>query len=108
MAGAYRAFARQHPSLYDGLLAIPSIFPQTRFPESEAFLNSLYRVLSPLLPDRRQQVLFARGFRSLLHGFCALERAGYFQAGLETDAFAYTLQNFISDFVSRESGGPRS
>lgn len=82
VAAAFRAYAREHPGLYE-------LSAQAR-PEDEEYTSASLAAIEPVLAvlrgfslDDRDVIHAARGLRAALHGFVALERVGGF--GLDVD-----------------------
>jgi len=79
MARSYRQFAKENPELYKAILRFPTCADQGVQETGHAVVQILYQVLEPCACSREEVLHFARGFRSVLHGFVALEEAGFFQ-----------------------------
>jgi len=100
LAVAYRRFATRHPGLYRALVPRPDPIGD---PELSEALDQPDRVIVGVIGgfgvERDRVAHLARAFRSLLHGFVALEREGGFgrpeqvdrSFGLVLEAMAATL-----------------
>jgi AcrR family transcriptional regulator len=84
MAYAYRRFATGHAELYRAFTNVPAIDGM----ESElgSLAATLRRVLRPFELRADDETNFIRNFHSCLHGFAALESAGFFRNGNGVDA----------------------
>ena len=80
IASAYREFAKENPELYKAILRFPE-YDDTGLQETgHAVVRILYRVMEPYHYSEEETIHFVRGFRSALHGFISLEKAGFFQS----------------------------
>jgi AcrR family transcriptional regulator len=94
---AYRAYAQQHPGLYDALQRVPAPGDTELIAAADELLAILRAALAPWRLNEATQVHAIRAFRSLTHGFVSLEAAGGF--GLPVDlesSYAYALDRFIA------------
>ncbi len=85
LAHAYRAFAKEHPSLYQAALRAPDPGDTAHVALSEEILGILSAVLAAYGLRGEDTLHAIRGLRSLLHGFVALELAGGFGLPLDLD-----------------------
>ena len=96
MALAYRRFAKENPELYRAFASSR----QPKDPEIEAAIKSLLGVLSQVLEsyglDPEKEIHFIRIFHSGLHGFVALEKAGFCGGDVNADdSFDELIQSQI-------------
>jgi AcrR family transcriptional regulator len=77
IATEYRNFALNHPELYHAFTAAPSIDAIDRL---GSLADTLRQVLAPFELSKRDETNFIRQFHSALHGFVALESAGFFRS----------------------------
>ncbi|MDR1412786.1 MAG: WHG domain-containing protein [Actinomycetes bacterium] len=77
IAIGYRKFALNHPELYRAFTTAPSIDVKERL---SSLANTLRQVLAPFELAKRDETNFVRQFHASLHGFVALESAGFFQS----------------------------
>ena len=97
LAAAYRAFAHERPGCYDALQRPPD-------PDDEQAVRAANEVVTIVVDVlgaydlRGDDALHAvRGFRSLLHGFVALEAAGGFGLPLDLDeSFRRLVATFLA------------
>ncbi|MCL2773603.1 MAG: TetR/AcrR family transcriptional regulator, partial [Oscillospiraceae bacterium] len=75
IAVGYRAFASNHPELYRAFTSAPSIDAEGNL---GSLAGTLRQVLAPFGLTDTDEVNFIRLFHSALHGFVALESAGFF------------------------------
>jgi AcrR family transcriptional regulator len=73
----YRSFALDHPELYRAFTAAPSVNARNRL---GSLTDTLRQVLSPFELAERDETNFIRQFHASLHGFIALESAGFFRS----------------------------
>ena len=75
---SYRAFAREHPGVYEVTLRAPDPLDEELRSASQRVVDTVLAVLEPyrLSPDDAIHVV--RSFRATAHGFVALEAAGAF------------------------------
>ncbi|MCI1858794.1 MAG: TetR/AcrR family transcriptional regulator [Sporolactobacillus sp.] len=79
IAGAYRRFACEHPQLYKAILRFPTYDSSDVREAGHKVTRILYQVMAPYRYSKADSLHFVRGFRSALHGFVALEEAGFFK-----------------------------
>jgi AcrR family transcriptional regulator len=77
IATGYRGFALDHPELYRAFTSAPSVDAQDRL---GSLAYTLRQVLAPFTLAERDETNFIRQFHSALHGFVALEGAGFFHS----------------------------
>lgn len=97
IARAYVAFARRHPGLYEATLRAPEAEDKEHQRESEALVGVVIRVLDVYEYQGNDAYYVVRCFRSLLHGFAALEQKGGFGMPLGLDE---TLELLIDTFLA--------
>ena len=85
LADAYRAFAKEHPGIYQASLRAPDPADTAHVAMSEEILAILSAVLEGYGLRDEAALHAIRGFRSLLHGFVSLEMAGGFGLPLDLD-----------------------
>jgi AcrR family transcriptional regulator len=89
MAGAYRAFAREHPGLYAATIRSPRAI-NPRDSELQSVEQELLRLLLTVMASYGLQgkaaIHATRGLRSLMHGFVTLEAAEGFALPVGLDA----------------------
>lgn len=83
---AYIQFAREHPGLYEATLPAQ----QTEDPElrkvSEDLIELIIQVMAHAYNRKQEDTIhLVRGFRSMMHGFAALERSGGFGLPVNLD-----------------------
>lgn len=96
IAVAYRAFAHQRPGLYRAIIASPD----RSCPEQAAAIQSMMAVIKTVLRSynlaEEDNTHAARGLRSLMHGFVALEAAGWFAAPVDREeSYLKLIETFI-------------
>jgi AcrR family transcriptional regulator len=97
MAAAYRAYAREHPGVYEALQRAPAPGDAELAAAAEALLGTVLAVLSGYGLADDELIHAARGLRSALHGFAGLERAGGFAIDLDPDAsFAWLVETLAA------------
>lgn len=105
LADAYRAFAREQPQLYKAMLGLPG-FANNRLDElKNSYMQLFRRVLAPYgLPEERQ-IHFSRLMRSVLHGFVALEAAGFFRRAVEaSESYAFAVKTLCEQIEQEQKG----
>lgn len=98
VADAYRAFAKEHPGVYDAALLRP---PDPGDKELQAagqeLVDIVLAILTPYGLDGAEALHATRGLRSAVHGFVTLEAAGAFGLPLDLDeSFHRLVRVFIS------------
>lgn len=96
MARAYREFAHEQPALYPLTIIAPDPEESERTALAQEWLQLLLLTMASLGVQGDEALHAIRGFRSLLHGFVALEVGGGFKMDLERDeSFAYLIDGFL-------------
>lgn len=85
MAAAYRRFAREHPGIYPLTVRAPDPGEEALVALAQELLQMLLLLLASCGLQGDEALHAVRGFRALLHGFTALERAGGFKMALDLD-----------------------
>jgi len=85
LATAYRAFARDHPGLYQAIQQAPAPGDDERAAAGASVLAPLFAVLRSYGLEGDDALHAARGVRSAMHGFAELERTGGFGIDLDLD-----------------------
>jgi AcrR family transcriptional regulator len=101
-ADAYRAFAHEHPGRYAASLRAPAPDDGEFQAEAAAVVEIIVAVLAFYGLHGDDAVHAVRGFRSILHGFVALEAAGGFELPLDRDESYRRLVRVYIDGLSRE------
>jgi AcrR family transcriptional regulator len=97
LAVAYRNYAHQNPELYKVIINLPMMDGTQMKAIGFEIILPMLQVLSICSKDNIQQIHYARAFRSMLHGYVALEATGYFEK-TEADAnesFLLMIESFI-------------
>jgi AcrR family transcriptional regulator len=96
IAEAYRIFAKERPGLYRAIVSSPD----RDNPELKVAIKKLMAVISTVLEPYQlsdsDKTHAIRGLRSLMHGFAALEEAGWFAAPIDREV---SYQRLISIFI---------
>lgn len=111
LAGAYRAFVKEHPGLYAATVRSYRIYapddPELGAAEGEA-LQTVLSMLAACGIQDEEAVHAARGLRAVAHGFATLESAGGFGIPVDVDeSFRRLVRAFVAGLRSRETGGER-
>jgi AcrR family transcriptional regulator len=97
IANAYRAFAKQHPGMYDATLRAIRPDDAAAHEISGHMLDVLHAILAPFDLDDDRSIHAMRGFRSLVHGFVSLEAVNGFGLKQSIDeSFQFVLRSFIA------------
>lgn len=92
MAVAYRGFARQRPELYRAFIQSAHLKSDKIYAAKQMLGDVVAAHLSVYQLAQDELTHFSRAFRSTLHGFVALEAAGFFQQNANVnDSFALLL-----------------
>lgn len=75
----YRAFAREHPELYETIIGMPSKNDGTPFTECPYSLQPLAIVIRDYNVTEDAIICYFRSLISAIHGFLELELSGYFK-----------------------------
>lgn len=106
LADAYRAFAHSHPGLYPLTLRAPEPGDEPRTAAARELLQMLLLVLASFGLQGDDALHAVRGFRSLLHGFIALEAAEGFKMPLDRDeSFKRLLTAYLNGLEDGRSAG---
>lgn len=96
MALAYRDFARQRPELYRAFIGSARLTSANVREARQALGNTVTAQLSAYKLEKEELTHFSRAFRSALHGFVALEDAGFFQQKASVDdSFSMMLKGHL-------------
>jgi len=76
-AKAYRAFAKEHPSLYKAIIKVPMSGESILSKEWPYSLQPLLGTVGEYQITHEDMINFFRYLRSAMHGFLSLERAGF-------------------------------
>ncbi|MDT8306740.1 MAG: TetR-like C-terminal domain-containing protein [Anaerolineae bacterium] len=85
MATAYRRFAHDHPGIYPLTVRAPDPGEEALVALAQELLQMLLLLLASCGLHGDESLHAVRGFRALLHGFTALERAGGYKMALDLD-----------------------
>ncbi len=89
LAVAYRSFAHEQPQLYRAMMMLPQFSDPGLVARKKAFMDLFVRLLEPLGLPAEERVHLSRLIRSTLHGFLAMEAAGFFRSPLATADESY-------------------
>ena len=108
LAGAYRAYIKENPGVYMATLSASRVQnpDDTELQQAEnRVLAIVLAVLASLGLEGEDAVHAARGLRSLVHGFAALELAGGFGLPLDCDeSFRRFLEIFVNGLGANRVG----
>lgn len=74
---AQLAYAQENPELYNVILALPELHDPQTDRAAEATVSPIESVLDKYHLSQEMQLHLQRMFRSLVHGYISLHRAGY-------------------------------
>ena len=97
LAGAYRAYARQHPGRYAATVRAPLPGDDAHAAAAEVLLRVVYAVLGGYGLDGDDEVDAARALRAALHGFVVLEASGGFGLPRNVDQSFDRLVRMLDD-----------
>lgn len=101
MAGSYRRFAHEHPGIYPLIVRAPDPDEDTLTTLAQELLQILLLVFASLGLEGDDALHAVRGFRSVLHGFVALEAAEGFKMSLDPDeSFQRLVMTYLDGLVS--------
>jgi AcrR family transcriptional regulator len=96
MAGAYRAFVKEHPGLYAATVRAPDPGDRELQEAAAQIVDVVLQVVSVYGLHEDEALHAVRGLRSLAHGFATLEAAGGFGLPLDLDAsFSRLVEAYI-------------
>ncbi len=79
ISAAYRRFVKENPDLYRTIIGLPILDSSEELLDLRKLgLETMRKVVAMYGLSEKKAALFFRAFRSALHGFTALETAGYF------------------------------
>lgn len=96
VAKAYLAFAREHPGLYEATQRSRDWQDEEIRQAAQELLDLMAQIMTSYGLENELMIHTVRGFRSLLHGFAALEHQGGFGIPLDVDvSFGVIIDTFI-------------
>ncbi len=108
VAQALRAYALEHPGVYDATVRAPAADDLELQELSRSIVNVVVVVLEPFGLSDEAAVHAVRGLRSISHGFVSLELAGGFGLPLDRDeSFLRLLQTYLAGLSSLEQAAER-
>ncbi|NLT39713.1 MAG: TetR/AcrR family transcriptional regulator [Clostridiales bacterium] len=99
LSHAYRRFVKENPDLYRTIIGLPLLDDSEDLLEIRKLgLETMRKVVAMYDLPEKITALFFRTFRSSLHGFNALETAGYFsQADIDIeDSYNFMIEGCIT------------
>ncbi len=103
---AYVGFARAHPGVYEATFRSTDPGDEELAAASFAAVQVVMRVLEAYELEEETALHHIRGFRSLLHGFASIERAGGFGLALDADvSFRMLLDTYLAGLRAVTGGG---
>ncbi len=107
VAHAYRTYAHEHPGVYAATLRAPDPDDAEWDAAGEELLAIVLAVLAGYGLEGSDAVHAVRGFRSVLHGFVALEALGGFGLPLDRDeSFARLVDVFMAGLPTQQPTDP--
>ncbi|HLT19304.1 MAG TPA: WHG domain-containing protein [Thermomicrobiales bacterium] len=101
VARAYRDYARARPGIYTTVQRVPAQHDAELDTRASEIVAVLAAIFEPLGFRDDDAVHAIRGFRSLLHGFVALEAAGGFGIPLDLDeSFERAVRAYINGLAA--------
>ena len=111
LAGAYRAFVKEHPGLYGATVRSYRLYAPGDLDLAAAEGDALQTVLNVLAScgvRDEEAVHAARGLRAVAHGFATLEAAGGFGMPADVDdSFDRLVRAFVAGLRRGKAGGGR-
>ncbi len=104
MAEAYRQFAKEHPGLYAASVRAPGRDESELATAAADILAYLHTVLEPFGQSDEAEVHAIRAFRSVAHGFSAIELAGGFGIPVDLDTSYRLLVQALILGLERQAG----
>ena len=97
MGEAYVAFALAHPGVYEATFRSTDPADEALSQASFAVVQVVMKVLEAFELEEETALHQIRGFRSLLHGFASIERAGGFGLNLDANvSFRMLLDTYLA------------
>jgi AcrR family transcriptional regulator len=107
IAHASRKFALAHPGVYPLTIRAPEPADETFNALANELLQWLFLMLATCGLQGDEAIHALRGFRSVLHGFVALETAGGFQLPLSRDeSFQRLVESYLNGLVPLQTEEP--
>lgn len=104
IANEYRLFAKENPEIYKTILLLPSIERNDVKEAGYAVVCVFNRIVEAYHFNEEHTIQTVRGLRSAIHGFIALEQAGYFKHTVDVDdSFHALVKSLISAMESNET-----
>lgn len=104
IAGAYRAFVRDHPGIYPLTVRAPQPEEMQLVPLSQELVQMLLLIMASLGLQGDEAIHAIRGLRALLHGFTSLEAAGGFGMSQDRDeSYRRLLATYLDGLNKRVS-----
>jgi len=85
IASGYRKFAKENPELYKTIIKIPTTGNLELIEEGQNIVHKIYPILKSYGLSEKEIIHFSRAIRSSMHGFIALEEAGFFSNEIDID-----------------------
>ena len=106
VAEAQRAYAGAHPGRYAASVAAPAPGDDEHAAAAAEALDVLGAVLGAMGLEGDELIHAARGLRSAVHGFAALEAAGGFALDVDRDDSFRRLVRALTAGIAARHGGP--
>lgn len=101
IAVAYREFAHRRPGLYRAIVATPDRGDPAMGKATKSLMAVIAAVIEPYNFSGHDTRHAVRGLRSIMHGFVALEAAGWFAAPVDRDeSYTQLIKTFIRGIES--------
>ncbi len=108
-ARAYRAYAREHPGRYAATVAAPAGDDDEHRAAAQETVDVVLAVLRDWKLEGDEAIHAARGIRSAIHGFVALESAGGFAIPVDLDdSFERLVKTLADGLEHRRAAGEAS
>ncbi len=95
---AYCNYVRQNPEMYQMIMKIPHSNSEELVKTGRMVKSVLFEILSQYTEDKAKIIFYSRYYHSILHGFISLDRAGFFNDTISTDA---SLLNIVDNFIEQ-------
>jgi len=97
MAESYLAFARAHPGLHEAVQRVPDPQNQDWQQVGENLVHLVMQVFRFYGLEGEAAIHAVRGFRSMIHGFSALERSGGFGMPIDIHvSYEFLIDTFLA------------
>jgi AcrR family transcriptional regulator len=105
IAETYRRFVFEHHGQYHAIVARVWRYEEDEKVRQAAYgpMNIIRKVLDQYKLEETEIINYARGLRTIMHGFASLERSGWFINHVDkTESYDFLIDSFIKSIEEKE------